>query len=244
MHESGPAPGAPILERPVMRMRWHHLLFMHWPIDPQALRPLVPEPFEVDLFDGAAWVGLIPFTMTDVSPIRLPRIAIPAVTDFHECNVRTYVRRGDDRGVYFFSLDAASRLATWGARRFFNLPYYTARISLNRQHDTITYSVDRRGDPTARMRCRWSVGEELPTSQPGDLAHFLTERYQLMTVDRQSRPMRCRIDHIRWPLRRATLHELEESLLDSAGIDRPVAEPVLHHSDLLHTRAGRLEPMA
>ncbi len=227
--------------RPVLRMQWLHLLFAHWPLDPARLRPLVPPCFELDTFDGSAWIALVPFTMRDVSPVFLPRVPWRGVSDFHECNVRTYVRRGDESGVYFFSLDAASRLGVWSARTFFHLPYFNARIELYREGDTIDYTVDRAGRPDASLRCRWRAGRPLPPARPGELAHFLTERYQFLTVDRAGRPRRCRIRHRPWPLRSAELLELDDSLVRSAGIELPDTAPLVHHVDHLDVRAGGLE---
>src|ERR1043165_455614 len=137
----------------LMRMQWRNLLFMHWPIDAKKLRPLIPESLEIDEFDGSAWVGLIPFTMRAVQPALLPAIPglsdLPALSAFHECNVRTYVRRrdrtDDHPGVWFFSLDAASRAAVWAARTFFHLPYFHARMRMERAGDEVRYSVQRLG---------------------------------------------------------------------------------------------------
>ena len=115
--------------RPVMRQSWRKLLFLHWPIPSDQLRPLVPPQLDLDLFEGTAYVGLVPFTMTGVRPVGLPPIR--GISNFHETNVRTYVHRdGRDPGVWFFSLDAANRLAVYLARTFFHLPYYHARMFL------------------------------------------------------------------------------------------------------------------
>ena len=89
-----------------MRMTWRSLLFLHWPLPPDAVRPLLPAEMTLDTFDGSAWVGLVPFTMTGVKFRWLG--SIPSMRRFHECNVRTYVHRDGEPGVWFFSLDAAS----------------------------------------------------------------------------------------------------------------------------------------
>lgn len=253
-----------------MRMRWRHLLFAHWPVPVAAVRALVPTELEIDTFDGCAWVGLVPFTMEDVSPRFLPRFPWRGVMDFHECNVRTYVYprgRSDDpslHGVWFFSLDAASRLAVWGARRFFGLPYFNARMHLRRDDEVIDYFVERtESDPrsVARRRsseliaaareragvrepsgrapslhCRWRALEALPPSQPGELAHFLTERFCLYAM-KGGHLHRGRITHAPWPLRRAELLSLEDSLVAAAGIDVDQSrEPLLHYADVLDVR--------
>jgi uncharacterized protein YqjF (DUF2071 family) len=257
----------------VIRMRWRHLLFAHWPIDPDALRALIPGDLEIDTFEGRAWVGLVPFTMEDFSPRLLPRIPMRGVTDFHECNVRTYVHpRGmnDDpaaHGVWFFSLDAASRLAVWGARTFFSLPYFDAHIHLQREDNVIDYGVQRlatnpvslarprscdhdghareragvRARPRPATRIRWRALEALPPSRPGELAHFLTERYCLYAM-KGGRLHRGRIAHAPWPLRRAELLSLDDSLVRAASVEVDASrEPVLHHADVLDVRAWWLE---
>ena len=237
-----------------MRMRWRHLLFVHWPVEAEALRPLVPPALEIDTFDGRAWVGLIPFTMEDVSPRLAPRLPWRGVTDFHECNVRTYVYpRGmkDDpaaHGVWFFSLDAASRLAVWGARRFFRLPYFNAQMRLRREGDVVDYAVERIDNVAgaASLRCRWRALESMGLSRPGELAHFLTERYCLYALKREREGVlslhRGRIAHEPWPLRRAELLEMDDSLVRSAGIEiNPSIAPVLYHADALDVRAWWLE---
>src|SRR5687767_6035095 len=133
--------------RSVVGMRWHDLLFVHWPVPLAAVRKVLPAGVEPDVFGGSAWVGLVPFTMTGVRPLGL---ALPTAHAFHECNVRTYVTIGGVPGVWFFSLDAASRVAVHGARLSWGLPYLHARITLAREGGRIDYSVRRRGRPTAR----------------------------------------------------------------------------------------------
>lgn len=229
--------------RPAIRMVWESLLFAHWPVPPDALRRLVPPALEIDTFDGAAWIGLVPFTMPVFRLNRLP--PVPTMSRFHECNVRTYVRErdGGGAGVWFLSLDATSRLAVRGARRLWRLPYHLARIGLRRDGDDVRYSVDRvrPGPVPARLRCAWRAGAPRQRPSPGDLAHFLTERYALYAVDRRGRPRRGPIRHDPWPLRDAELLDLDDTLVAAAGVRVPECEPVLHHADRLEVDAWPLE---
>ena len=103
-----------------MTQSWHDLLFAHWPLDPDVLRVRLPPSLPLDVFDGRAWIGVIPFHMTNVGPRGAP--SLPGLSAFAELNVRTYVTLDDKPGVYFFSLDAASTLAVIGARAMFRLP--------------------------------------------------------------------------------------------------------------------------
>ena len=103
-----------------MTQTWHDLLFAHWPVDPDPIRARLPHTFELDLFDAQAWIGVVPFHMTNVAPRGVP--SMPWLSAFPELNVRTYVQVGGRPGVYFFSLDAGSRLAVRAARALLNLP--------------------------------------------------------------------------------------------------------------------------
>ncbi|WP_051669814.1 DUF2071 domain-containing protein [Bryobacter aggregatus] len=87
---------------------WRHLLFAHWPIEPEKLIPLLPEPVTLDLFEGMAWVAVVPFRMAGVRPRFAP--ALPWISDFIELNLRTYVLPKQGRqqpGVHFWSLEAS-----------------------------------------------------------------------------------------------------------------------------------------
>lgn len=222
-----------------MRMRWMSLLFAHWPVPADEIRPLIPGALEIDTFDGDAWVGLVPFTMRNVGHTLWPWV--PTMRHFHECNVRTYVTCNGVPGVWFFSLDATSRLAVWGARRFWHLNYQYSRMDLQREGDVVRYSVDRAGHPGARLRCTWRAGRPMPRSQPGELAHFLTERYSLFTIDSRGRPQRGRIWHEPWPLREAEMLEFDDGLVRAAGVAIPDQRPVLYHVDALDMEAWDLE---
>lgn len=179
-----------------MRMRWASLAFLHWPADASIIRTMVPQPLEIDTFDGSAWIGLVPFTM----PLVKHRLfgSIPTMARFHECNVRSYVRYGRERGVWFHSLDATSRLAVAGARLRWRLNYRRAAIELAEAGSTIDYRVrrldhcthvhlDQPGvnlkERTPMLDCSWTLGEALPPSEPGSFEQFLTERYALFTLD-------------------------------------------------------------
>src|SRR5882762_8966282 len=166
---------------PLMRQHWGKLLFMHWRIDENLLRPLIPSHLEIDTFDGSAWIGLVPFTMWGIRASFLP--AIPGTSAFHELNVRTYVQHQGVPSVLFLSLDAANKLAVWGARTFYYLSYFNAEMSLEQTGNTINYSSLRRNarGAAAEFRATWTTGEPLSQTSPGSLEFFLTERYCLDT---------------------------------------------------------------
>ena len=213
-----------------MHQTWGKLLFMHWRIAEEKLRPLIPAEISIDTFDGSAWIGIVPFTMWGIRASFLP--AIPGTSAFHELNVRTYVHYQGLPGVWFFSLDAANALAVWGARTFYYLPYFNARMDLKQSENEIVYGstrVDGRGAP-ASFHGTWEIMEMLPESQPGSIEFFLTERYCLYATHRD-RIYRSRIFHQPWPLQSAKLVSHQSTMLSALGLPEPDDEPLLHYAE-------------
>lgn len=198
---------------------------MHWRVPAAALRPLVPEPLAIDAFDGDAFVGIVPFAMRGVRPRWAP--PVPGVSSFHETNLRTYVHRdGRDPGVWFFTLDAARRLAVWIARTFWHLPYHHARMTLA-AGDTVRYESYRRAGGAMFRGTARPIGEPR-TAAPGTLEHFLVERYLLYAQRPDGALRRGQVHHAPYPLQDAALSDWDESLLAAAGIARPDGAPLVH----------------
>lgn len=235
-HRPWPLPSTPW----VMFQSWRRLLFAHWPVAAERLRPLVPEPLVLEEFGGHAWLGLTPFRVVGLRLRCLPPIS--GVADFPEMNLRTYVRVGDRPGVFFFSLDAASRAAVVGARTLYRLPYRLARMTArwrpaggddrggDPEDGWIEYRSRRMDDPGAEFRGRYRPAGAVFRPQPGTLEHFLTERYALYSVLGSGRVLRADIHHAPWRLRPAAAEIERNTVADAHGIPLPDSEPLLHFS--------------
>lgn len=219
----------PLPRRPwIMTQTWHDLLFMHWPVAPADVRPLVPPLLDLDLYSGQAYVAVAPFWMSGIRGRFLP--PMPALSRFPELNVRTYVRYREIPGVYFFSLDAGSRPAVWGARATYGLPYFHAQMAVTQVGGNYEYKSRRLEDPRpAEFRGRYRPLSASERRQPGSLEHFLTERYCLYTV-RKERVMRVHIHHVPWPLQDADAEVELNTMAAAAGIALPPVKPLLHFS--------------
>ncbi len=218
-------------------MSWHDLLFMHWPIEPALLRKIVPGQFELDDYQGKAWLGIVPFRMTGVRPRCVP--ALPRFAGslnpsaFLELNVRTYVTVDRRPSVLFFSLDAESWLAVWGARRFFHLPYFGAQMRCERITDGwFDYNSRRihRDAPPASLSIRYRPrsGGEPRSGEPGTLEHFLTERYCLYTLNSRGRVLRGEIHHRPWILQDAECEINQLEMTEMMGLEFAEQPPLLH----------------
>lgn len=211
----------------LMTQTWHDLLFAHWPVDERVLRSKVPSAFEVDLYGGEAWLGIVPFRMTNVAPrgIRSLRWA----SEFPELNVRTYVRVGDRPGVYFFSLDAGSALAVHAARALLNLPYHTASMAVRSRESAIDYESCRKGNqPRAEFIATYEPAGETFQASTESLEYFLTERYCLYHVDRRGAPYRLEIHHPPWRLQPARAKVMRNTMADVNGLALPDQMPLFH----------------
>jgi uncharacterized protein YqjF (DUF2071 family) len=162
------------ISRPVVRQTWSDLTFLHWAIAPEAVRPLLPEGLELDLWDGCAYVGLVPFLMSEITLAKAP--AVPWLSRFPETNVRTYVYdRHGRRGVWFFSLDAARLAAVIAARVSLSLPYFWAKMAVEREGNSVSYRSRRRHGPAGHSKIVISPGAEI--DEPSALEAFLTARW-------------------------------------------------------------------
>ena len=223
-HRPWPMPASPWM----MTQTWHDLLFAHWPIDRALLDARIPAGLELDLFEGQAWVGVVPFHMTNVAPRGVP--ALPWISAFPELNVRTYVRAGGRAGVYFFSLDAANSLAVGVARTLLHLPYYSASMRVETRDGWIHYRSRRTSAAAggAELVGRYRPAGDVREPAGGTLEHFLTERYCLFTVDHASHPHRLDIHHPPWQLQPAEATLTVNTMADAAGVRLPDVAPLLH----------------
>ena len=230
------------IDRPVMRQRWERLTFLHWPFEAADVQRLLPGGLEIETFDGAAWVGLVPFYM---------RVATPSgqrvlwVSNFCETNVRTYVRdRAGRSGIWFFSLDASRLGAVVTARAGpYRLPYFWSSMRLRGRGSEIAYLSRRRwpGPRPAASRLRVGIGTPIAPADVTALEHFLTARWMLFSIAGGC-PVSARACHQPWSLHRAEARVLGGNLLTTAGLPVPQGEPLVHYSPGVDVAIGRPEP--
>ena len=208
------------IARPVMHMGWYDLTYVHWRYPVAEVARLLPSGLEPDVFDGTAWVGLIPFSM---ERIRFPGLPVlPYVSRFPETNVRTYVRGPHgERGIWFFSLDVNRLLPALVARSTYRLPYCWGPMRIERSGARLRYRGRRRWPrPGPSSDVEVELGEWIPRDDVDELSHWLTARWALFSR-LGSRVLSAPVEHRRWPLRRARLIGLQQDLLQAAGLAAP-----------------------
>jgi uncharacterized protein YqjF (DUF2071 family) len=211
-----------------MAMSWRDLAFLHWPVSAAVLREKIPPQLTLDTFGNEAFLGVVPFHMTGVRPRFVP--PLPGVSSFVELNVRTYVVSEGKPGVWFFSLDATSRLAVRSARRFFHLPYFDARMSSSRAEGGVDYRSERthRGAPEARFAARY---RGTGSARGSDLERWLTERYCLYAANGDRALFRGDIHHPPWPLENGEVEIGTVDMTRLLDIDLPLKPPLVHFAE-------------
>ena len=232
-HRPWPCPRRPW----ILAMGWHDLAFLHWRVDPGFLAAQLPAPLELDTFHGEAWLGVVPFRMSGVRPRLTP--ALPGLSRFPEINLRTYVTAEGKPGVWFFSLDVPGRLAVWGARTFFHLPYFRARVSCERSGDEIHYVHERPSGPA--FEATYAPSGPVRKSEPGSLDHWLSERYCLYSADGRGRVFRGDVQHVPWPLQPADVEIRRNTFAEHLGLAPFEGAPVAHFAADLQVVGWGLE---
>ncbi|WP_298759067.1 YqjF family protein [uncultured Nocardioides sp.] len=211
----------PLPGRVLMAQDWRDLAFLHWAVDPDRVRPLLPPGVAPDVLHGRTYVGLVPFTMVGAGPGR--DRPVPWLGTFLETNVRLYsVDRRGRPGVVFRSLDCDRLAVVLGARSGFGTPYRWARM----RHDVLPHALGvrhhwasqvrwpRAGAAGARTRIDLVVGDR---REPTELDVFLTARWALHTQV-AGRPLHIRNSHAPWPLHDVTLLDLDDHVVAAAGL--------------------------
>jgi uncharacterized protein YqjF (DUF2071 family) len=214
------------------------VLFAHWPVPEERLRPLVPAALELDTFEGRAWIGVVALRIVG-SRLR----GGPRAPAFPELNVRTYATAGGLPGVVFLSLDAASAAMVAVGRHLYGLPYLRARMASRRDGDAVDFRsrrADRRA-PDAAFAARYRPTGPVAMAAPGSLEWWLTERYRMYSAGRRGVARRSEVRHPPWPLQPADAEIAVNTMTLPFGIAAR-GRPVLHVARRVEARFWRPRP--
>ena len=203
------------LRATVLHQEWRDVVFLHWRVDPELVRPLLPAGTEPDLLDGATYVGLIGFRMVGLGFFGGP--SVPHFGTFGEVNVRLYATDAQGRrSVVFASLDADRLVPVLAARAALALPYMWSAISAERDGDWISYRSQRRW-PQRGVTTDFGVRVGDPIAEPTREQAFVTARWGLHTRAFGA-TRHLSNSHPAWPLHDAELTGLDDGLVAAAGL--------------------------
>lgn len=228
-------------KRPALRQNWKKLTFLHWQVEAQLLRKHLPQGLELDLFEGKAYVGFIPFVMEKVRPNYLPPIA--GVSTFGEVNIRIYVTKNGIPGVFFLTLEAQSRVTCFYANRRYGLTYRYAKVKVGGSIEGYHWNSKRTKGGYSLQGTSHSIGEARQ-AQEKTLEYFLFERYSLYTI-RNGRLHRGYTHHTKWWYYDAEVEVKNNTLAQpfQLGIDNPLSPDLTHISQGVEVITWHLMPV-
>ena len=233
--------------RPLPKMPWlmalneEHVLFMHWPLPVEQLRPLVPPKMEIDTYNGQAWLSLIPFRMGNLHLRDLP--PVPGTSTVIQVGLRTYIHVNHEPAIYYLTLYADNLLYMWIARHLFQLPYHKAQMKFNQNDAGFHFECH---DPASGAEFVGSYrpfGHSSP-AKPGSLEYFLLERYTLFAQSPEGGLYRGEVHHLPWPVQSVEVKIERNTIPNTVGITLPQTDPLLHFSPGVHDIAWPVLPFS
>lgn len=178
---------------------WNKVIFLHYEIDFETLRKLVPIEIQLDSFEGKYYISIVPFSMEKIRPKNIPPFSF--ISNFHEINVRTYVNIGGYAGVYFINIEAEKWLSAFIARKSSGLPY--EKSTIKRKYNRYSNHNFRK---KFHLQLNYSLGKTI--EHKSDFDKWLTERYCLFLSEKHY-IIRYDIHHVEWPLQEIEFSKFE-----------------------------------
>lgn len=207
---------------PFLTAEWRDLVMLNYEVAPEILAAHVPAGTELDRWQGRTFMSVVGFRFLRT---RVLGIGIPFHRDFEELNLRFYVRRkaqdGWRRGVVFVREVVPRRAVAWLARVLYNENYAAHPMRHAISGSRVAYQW--------RSGGRWHTLSLDPTGTPA-VPHedseeaFITEHYWGYARQRDGGTVEYRVEHPRWPVRRAVTSNLD---CDVAGFYGPAFAPAL-----------------
>lgn len=235
--EPVPIGSSPAMRAPVFIQAWEPCAFIHWPVDVDAVTPLLPPGCTADTYEDQTYVGLIPLVIRRVQvfsgrPVR-------HMSTFTELNVRIYsVDAEGRRGIVFLSLDAERLVAVLAAQASYRLPYNWARMSYENTGDEHRWTSVRRWPGPVGAQARVGVRMGPLIAEPDPLTCFLTTRWNLHTAWPGGHTAYVAAEHDIWPLHEATILDLDENVIAAGGLPAPTGDPHVLFSPGVTARIG------
>ena len=176
---------------------WNDCIFLHFKVPFKLLTKLIPKDIELDSFDSNYYVSLVAFTMNEIHPRYL--LPISNISNFHEINIRTYVKKNGQKGVYFINIEAQKVLSSWIAKLISKLPYEKSIINRN-----LNYFNSFNHNKNFSLNIKYNVKNKFKKS---DFEVWLLERYYLFNVS-NSILYKYDIYHSEWEIKNIDLTQI------------------------------------
>lgn len=202
---------------PLFLATWARAVFIHYEADPPLLQRQIP--FQLDLYEGRAFVSIVAFTLWRMRPRiggRLSEWLFKPIASHGFLNVRTYVRQAGEPGIFFLAEWLSNPLSVWLGPRIFGLPYRLGKLDY--QHADKGGEI--RGTVTSAAGCldygAWTASATREPCEAGSRDEFLLERYTAFTIRGGCRRL-FRVWHAPWRQTPIEIDMKTDELIASTG---------------------------
>lgn len=189
----------------IISQYWSDLVFINYKIAPEQIQKRLPSGYEVDTFNGDAFLSIVPFKM---SKVRFPFTPQIPFSQLWELNIRTYVKVKGIPGIYFFTLDTNHWPAMFVAKNFFALPYRYTKLKGESKETQFSFS-------SKNLDIDISLQS---TIVKDEYKNWISERYSLFT-QKNIHTLQGIAMHDPWQLKAITIKKLEQTFLQEFGFN-------------------------
>jgi len=178
---------------------WNNAIFLHWKVEPETVKSLLPDGIELDIANGKTWVSLVAFNMNHIGIRSLPKL--PHISDFHEINIRLYVICNGKPSVYFLNMEGSKRSSCKVLKAMSKFPYQYSKMKRT------DYSFESKNkDYKDSFYIEYRIQNEPIIKDDTDV--WLTERYAVFQ-DYKSQIIEYDVHHVEWPMQAIIIKKLE-----------------------------------
>jgi uncharacterized protein YqjF (DUF2071 family) len=171
-----------------MQTLFRECFLVNFAIKPEALRPLIPAPIDLDLYGGEAYLSIVIAQMDRMRPAFLPR-ALGITYDQVVYRVVVRLPKSGERGVYFLRSDANNRWMSLAGDWLTFFRFHYSRIRTGREGDRLSIDLTAR-DERADIHADYdlaSTRDTLPASSRFDsfpaAREFLVQLFAAFAYD-------------------------------------------------------------
>ncbi len=186
--------------------RWENLIMANYEVDPEVLKPYLPNGVEIDFYNNKTYVSLAGFMFRKTSLFKIP---IPFFGTFEEINLRFYVKRVDGdsvkRGVVFINETVPYKLVAWLANKLYKEHY----ITIPTEHSIVYNESDKSIKYKWKINKQWNhlavnAAKEKEEILPGSIEEFIFEHYYGYTKLNSGLSQEYKVNHPRWQVNKVT----------------------------------------
>jgi uncharacterized protein len=201
---------------PLFIADWSRVLMIHYRVDKEQLQPFVP--YKLDLYNDQAFISVVAFTLENMRPFFggwMTAWLLKPIATHEFLNIRTYVRHGNETGIFFMTEWLSNRLSVSLGPYPFGLPYKYGQLNYRHTWEELALAgemIDWRDQTVFAYAAHLQNDAKFRLCKPASPDEWLMERYTAFTC-RAGKKRLFRVWHPPWDQISAQVTVTQETLL-------------------------------